>query len=248
MSRRTEIQVGLTVIVAIAVTLWGVTWLKDLSLQRKVRVWHVTFPQTGGLGASDEVQVNGIRMGSVSKIALIRDHAAVDLGISSEIMLTHDSKVSIRNVGLMGEHVIAVELHATGQPYTARDTIAGEYELGMPEIMAKMSDPINSFDKITVSLNRIATNLEKNGDLEKTIANFRETSEELKGAVAQNRELLHQTIANLNDVSKTTKALTTDREAQYKHMIDSMERTTKNAEMLTTRLDSLRVVAQSIAN
>ena len=66
--------------------------------------------------------------------------------------------------------------------------------------------------------------------------------------MAQNRELLQQTIANLNEVSKATKALTTDREAQYKHMIDSMERTTKNAEMLTTRLDSLRVVAQSIAN
>ncbi|MEY4373998.1 MAG: hypothetical protein RL760_164, partial [Candidatus Eisenbacteria bacterium] len=65
MSRRTEIQVGITVLAALGITLWGVTWLKEMSLSRKVRQWHVTFPQTGGLATSDEVQVNGLRKGNV---------------------------------------------------------------------------------------------------------------------------------------------------------------------------------------
>ena len=73
MSRRTEIQVGITVLVALGVTLWGVTWLKELSLARKVRVWTVTFPQTGGLSSSDEVQVNGLRKGNVEKVTLASD-------------------------------------------------------------------------------------------------------------------------------------------------------------------------------
>ena len=248
MNRRTEIQVGLTVIVAIVATLWGVTWLKDLSLQRKVHTWHVTFPQTGGLGASDEVQVNGIRMGTVTHIELKGDHAAVDLGISSDIVLTRDSKVSIRNVGLMGEHVIAIELASTGQVYAPTDTIVGLYELGMPEIMAKMGGPLASFDRVSASLDRLATRLEKDGDLEKTVKNFRETSDELNGTMKENRKLLHETLVNLNEVSKTSKALTTERETQYKRMLDSAERSTKNAEMLLARMDSLRVVAQNIAN
>ena len=83
MKRRTEIQVGLTVIGALVTLLWGVTWLKDFSLARKVRVWHVQFPQTGGLGPSDEVQVNGIRKGAVSGIALQGDKVIVDLALSS---------------------------------------------------------------------------------------------------------------------------------------------------------------------
>ena len=37
MSRTKEIQVGITVLAALGVTLWGVTWLKQLSLARKVR-------------------------------------------------------------------------------------------------------------------------------------------------------------------------------------------------------------------
>ena len=63
MSRRTEIQVGVTVLVAIAILITGVAWLKDYTLQRETRVYNVTFPQAGGLSASDEVQVNGIRKG-----------------------------------------------------------------------------------------------------------------------------------------------------------------------------------------
>ena len=34
MSRRTEIEVGLTVLVAVGVLLWGVTWLKEFQIQR----------------------------------------------------------------------------------------------------------------------------------------------------------------------------------------------------------------------
>jgi ABC-type transporter Mla subunit MlaD len=70
LSRTREIQVGITVLVALGITLWGVTWLKQFSLARKVRLWHVTFPQTGGLSTSDEVQVNGLRKGSVASVAV----------------------------------------------------------------------------------------------------------------------------------------------------------------------------------
>jgi len=82
LSRTREIQVGITVLVALGVTLWGVTWLKQLTLARRVRVWHVTFPQTGGLSSSDEVQVNGLKRGSVQSVALVGDHVTVDLALT----------------------------------------------------------------------------------------------------------------------------------------------------------------------
>src|SRR5580765_7997066 len=127
-SRRTEIQVGLTVLVALAVLLWGVTWLRDMSLQRKVHVWHVRFPQTGGLSASDEVQVNGMRKGDVAGVKLQGDHVIVDLALDTDVRLTTDSRVAIRNVGMMGEKVIAVDLRSSGVEYATRDTIQGIYE------------------------------------------------------------------------------------------------------------------------
>ena len=247
MSRTREIQVGITVLVALGITLWGVTWLKQLSLARKVRVWHVTFPQTGGLSTSDEVQVNGLRKGTVQSVALVRDHVAVDLALASDIALTTDSQVAVRNVGLMGEKVIAVDLRDSGTPYTARDTIPGVYERGIPEIMAGMSGTVDAISELAVQLKGLADAMEKNGNLTQTLANLHDTSEQLKAAVTENRAQLRMSIANFNAASKTAKALTTDREAELKKTLDSFERSAAGLERLTVRLDSLRTTLQSVA-
>ena len=247
MSRTREIQVGITVLVALGVTLWGVTWLKQLTLARRVRVWHVTFPQTGGLSSSDEVQVNGLKRGSVQSVALVGDHVAVDLALTSDITLTSDCLVAVRNIGLMGEKVIAVDLRATGRPYTARDTIAGAYEKGIPEIVAGMGGTIDAITELAAQLKALADAIDKNGNLTQTLTNLHDTSEQLKAAVIENRVQLKQTLANFNAASKTAKALTTDRESELRHALESFERSAVSLERLTSRLDSLRATLQSVS-
>jgi phospholipid/cholesterol/gamma-HCH transport system substrate-binding protein len=248
LSRRTEIQVGATVLVALGFTLWGVTWLKELSFNRKYRVWHVTFPQTGGLSSSDEVQVNGLRKGNVSDVALVGDHVVVDLALSTDVLLTSESRVAIRNIGMMGEKVIFVEMHPGGTPYTARDTIPGIYEQGIPEVMAGMGATVDAITDLAAQLKKVADVMDKDGNLDKTMTNFRNTSEELKAAVTENRAVLKQTLANLNAASRSAKALTTDREAELAHTLDSFERSAVSMERLTSRLDSLRASLQTASN
>ncbi len=248
MSRRTEIQVGATVLVALAVTLWGVTWLKELTLARKVRVWTVTFPQTGGLASSDEVQVNGLRKGNVERVMLVDDHVVVALALSSEITLTTDSRVNIRNVGLMGEKVIAVDYRSTGTPYAVGDTIPGVYEKGIPEVMAEMGSTVDAITQLATQLQGIAQALERSGTVDKTLANFQNTSEQLRMAVSENRALLKETMQNLNAASRTARSLTTDKEAQLRSTLDSFERSAKGMEQLTVKLDSLRGSLQSVSN
>jgi phospholipid/cholesterol/gamma-HCH transport system substrate-binding protein len=141
LARAIEVKVGLTVLIALAVLLGGVAWLKDFQFQRSTRVWKVWFPQTGGLSKSDEVQVNGLRKGSVHKVHLTGNGVIVDLALAREVQLTHDSDVAIRNLGLMGEKVIAVDLRSTGAPWTERDTILGVYDRGIPEVMTDVSAP-----------------------------------------------------------------------------------------------------------
>jgi phospholipid/cholesterol/gamma-HCH transport system substrate-binding protein len=247
MSRRAEIQVGVTVIVALAILIGGVTWLKEFSLQRSIRVWTVRFPQTGGLGPSDEVQVNGIRKGAVKSMELRGDQVFVNLGLSDEIQLTSDSRVAIRNVGLMGEKVIAVDLRMTGRPLSVRDTIDGVFEKGMGEVMAELGNTVGVVSSLTEQLNAVAEAMNKQGDFAGTMRNFKETSAELKEAVKDNRRSLTTTLDNLAAVSKTARGLTTDREAELQKAVTHFASAAEKMDRLAGRLDSLRTSMQSVA-
>lgn len=246
MSRKTEIQVGFTVLAAIVILILGITWLKDLSLQRKVRVWHVSFPQTGGLGPSDEVQVNGIKKGAVRSMHLAGNHVIVELAIDSDVPLTHDSRVTIRNVGLMGEKVIGVDLQTTGAAWTERDTIPGGYEKGIPEVMGDVALTISSVSELTSQLTQLAATADKKGDLTATLRNVRQASEDLRAMVAENRRSLNSTIENFSAASKTTRSLTTDRAEQLGKSLDHFASASEKLDQLSGRLDSLQVTLHSL--
>ena len=248
MSRRTEIQVGVTVLVAMAILVGGVTWLKEFSLDRSVRVWLVRFEQTGGLGASDEVQVNGIRKGSVRAMKLEGDHVLVELALATDVGLTRDSRVSIRNVGLMGEKVIAVDLETSGGLYTSRDTIPGIYEKGIPEVMAELGGAIGSVSRIAEQLKAMADVMERNGDLAGTLKNFRQTSEDLGLAVQENRAGLRRTLDDFGAAARTARSLTADREAELTRALDQFSSAAENMSRLSVRLDSLRASLQTVTS
>jgi phospholipid/cholesterol/gamma-HCH transport system substrate-binding protein len=248
LSRKAEIQVGLTVLAALAILILGVIWLKDYSLHRDQQIWHVSFQQTGGLAASDEVQVNGMRKGAVSDMKLEGDHVIVDLALAKDVHLTRDSRVTIRNVGLMGEKVIAVDLKTTGGVYGKNELIPGVYELGVPEVMASMGGTVDNVNRMTEQLSRIADAMDKNGDLAGAVRNFRETSENLKLAVQENRIALRQAIGDFAAMSKTARGLTTDREAQLRRTLDNFSQAAENLNHVAVRLDSLRTSLQVITS
>ena len=248
MSRRTEIQVGITALGAIAILIVGVAWLKEFSIRSKVQVWHVTFPQTGGLGASDEVQVNGIRKGSVKSMELVGDRVMVDLALDKNVQLTRDSRVAIRSVGLMGERVIAVDLRSTGVPYAPRDTIQGIYELGLAEVMADLGNTTSSVSDIAERLHSLVSTMDKNGDLSVALRNFRETSEDLQSMVSENRTALRSSIRDFSEAAHTARGLTTGREAQLRRTMDQFSQAAENMNRLSTRLDSLRSTIQTVSS
>lgn len=246
--RTTEIQVGLTVVAALAVLIWGVTWLREFKVGRQVHVWHVRFPQTGGLAASDEVQVNGIRKGSVASIDLAGDHVVVHLALERDITLTRDCRVAIRNVGLMGEKVIAVDLQSTGAPYTDRDTIPGVFEPGMGEFLASAGPSFDAMNRVIASLDRLAARLDREGEVDRTIANLRQTSDELLKLTKENRAIVNETLRNARDVSRSAKSLTADREEQIRRTIDQLDRSTRHFESVTMRMDSLLASAKQVTD
>lgn len=248
MSRRTEIQVGLTVLLGIGVLLWGIAWLGAWSKTGRTRIWHVVLTQAGGLAVGNDVQVNGVRAGSIKTMKLVGDHVMADLLINKDITLTSDSHVAVRAVGLMGDRVIAVDYRVTGIPLSNQDTLVGSYDKGLPEVMAELGGATGGFTAISVQLDSIAVAMGRNGGMRATVENLKRTTENLNSMVVENRSALRNTLANFSAVSRTTKNLTTEREAQLRATMDHFSSAAENLDRLTGRLDSLRASLQSTAN
>lgn len=248
MNRSAEFKVGLTVLMAVLVMIFGVIWLKEMSLHEKKSSYLVSFPTTGGLAASDEVQVNGMRKGQVNNMRLAGDRVVVELELANDVPLTRDCRVSIRDVGMMGEKVIGVELHPTGGTYAKGDTVIGFYEPGMSEVMSHVGETVESVTGLANELRDLTRSLNSDGQLAATVKDFATTSHELRAMVVENRVQLTTTMKNFSAASGTARALTTDREAELRKALDHFSAAAENMDKLSGRLDSLRVTVQALAN
>ena len=246
--KKTEIQVGVTVLVAIAILLWGIAFLSTFAKAQGQRVWHVSFPQGGGLSEGNEAQVNGVRKGVVRTLRLVGDHVVVDLSLSKDVMLTRDSKVVIRSVSMMGDKVIAVDYSGGGEPWSPRDTIPGVYEKGLPEVMADVGRASGGVAAIARQLDSLAASVSRDGGLGAAVESFRRTSRDLELAVAENRAALRTTMANFSATSTSAKELVVDRQASLQAALDHFTSAAANLDLVSGRLDSLRASIQGAAS
>jgi phospholipid/cholesterol/gamma-HCH transport system substrate-binding protein len=248
MSRKTEIQVGVTVLVAIAILLWGIAWLSTLAKAHVQRTWHVSFPQGGGLAEGNEAQVNGVRKGVVKSLRLVGDRVVVDLALAKDVELTRDSRVVIRSVSMMGDKVIAVDYSGTGEPWSPRDTIPGLYEKGLPEVMADVGKASGSVTTIARQLDSLAVAMNQSGGLAATVESFMRTSRDLELAVAENRAALRTTMANFSATSTSAKELVVDHQESLQAALDHFTSAAGNLDRVSSRLDSLRASLQGAAS
>jgi phospholipid/cholesterol/gamma-HCH transport system substrate-binding protein len=248
MSRKTEIQVGLTVLIAIGVLLWGIAWLGRSVRSMGQQTWHVSFRNASGLAEGNEAQVNGVKNGSVGKLRLLGDHVMVDLLLSKDIRMTKRSQVVIRNVGLMGDKVIAVDYDPTGEPWSPADTLPGEVEKGLPEVMAELGGATGGITALSAQLDSIAVAMNEGGGMRTTVHNLRRTAESLNALIEDNRAALRTTLANFAATSQTTRSLLQGREAKLREALDHFEHSAENLDRLTSRLDSLRASVQNTAS
>jgi phospholipid/cholesterol/gamma-HCH transport system substrate-binding protein len=236
--RNTEIRVGIAVIGALTLVIWGVTWLSDMRLARKRRSYVARFSDVGGLATGDPVSVNGVALGKVTDIRL-RQNGGVDVlfAIDRAVRITRKSAVNVRNSGLMGEKFIAIELAEDGPAYADHDTILGYYETGVPEVISQMSDALHSLQRVSDQVDRILALAEERGTLRRTLRNVEDASTDLGSAMRENREDLRVIATNLREVSSQMRTLVEEKNPVVNRTVDRLAATSERADTLITRLN-----------
>ena len=85
-----------------------------MRIAERTQHWIARFPDVGGLAVEDPVTVHGVKKGAVKEIRLGDNEVLVDFILAKDLPLTVDTEVYVRNVGLMGEKFIAIDLTDAG--------------------------------------------------------------------------------------------------------------------------------------
>ena len=111
MNQRRSVEVGVGLLVIL-----GVLCLAFLSLRvgrldppgRRGYPVRAVFSSVAGLRVGAPVEIAGVPVGRVSRVALSDYHAVVTLALDERVVLPDDSIASIRTKGLIGDKLVAI--------------------------------------------------------------------------------------------------------------------------------------------
>jgi len=159
-----RLQVGILVLVAFALLLWGTFQSGRLPIFTREDRIDLIFPSVGGLEEEATVRLNGVPVGHVRKIDLepggsrVRVSLGVNRGTRSRIH--QGAQARITTVGFLSELYVAID---GGDP--ARPPIRADSEIGVvgatdPQVMfKKMEGMTDSLDVLLANLNRAGRSL-----------------------------------------------------------------------------------------
>jgi len=245
----TEFKVGLTVIIATLILIFGIIWGKEFRLTTNKYQISLTFENVGGMVPGDPVMVNGVKEGKVLEIGLLDRQVLGKIELSNHVPLYEDATFTITSLELLAGMKIEVDpglskthLNLSQQPFK------GKYGGQMVDIGLTINDlarDVNSLtlrlDTTIIMINQLLGTGTLQKDLSNTLANLNQISSQMKNLpVNLNNSLLNFDEA-VDDFSMVVKNNET-----------GIHSTLQNINVITSRLDtvstSLKVVMRKIEN
>ncbi|MDP3580430.1 MAG: MlaD family protein [Ignavibacteria bacterium] len=206
--RKTEIKVGITVVLAILIFVWVFGWAKNLTVGSERKEISVKFSSVAGLEIGDPVTINGVRRGYVEDILIKGSEVVTVLNLEKEINLKTDAKFSVMMLDLMGGKKIEV------YPGSAADEIdynklqdgefVGDIASAMAMLGAVQNDLVDVIKEVKITLssvNKTLTDQQFNNDLKTSVSNLVELTENLNSLIKANSGELNKLLKNGNELA-----------------------------------------------
>ncbi len=250
---RTDIRVGITVLIGIAMLLAGIAWAKHWHIGTPEETHRAIFPSAAGLEPGDPVDVNGVNLGTVKDIELQPTDVIVTMAFPDHIDLHSDASASIAMLELVGGKKIELHPGTTPQPFPANGIIPGTDAGDISSIVSMITSLSSTLVSITGKTDTLFTSLSSilQGDTLKTKLN--RTLDEANGALshvdlAANRAsalfqnygpALGHTLEAADSAMSVVSAAIGENRAGLRVFIDSGNRAVADARRSLARLDSL---------
>jgi len=204
-TRKTEIKVGVTVVVGLLLILWILGWAKNVDLFTDKPVVKILFNSVAGLESGDKFSVNGVRKGVVDNIETLDGGVIVTVSLDPDTDLREDANFSIMMLDLMGGKKIEVfpgtsdiKLDLTK---IHRGKFSGDISTAMASISDVQEDLVEVIKEIKISLiniNNFMGDKKFISDVKKSVTNLNDLIVVLNNVTNENRDNLKNLLVNVD--------------------------------------------------
>jgi len=213
-----EVKTGILAICAIALLIFGYSFLKGKNLLENDRTLYAVYKNVEGLIPSSPVTINGLVVGQVVSIefADTQGNLVVEFNINNKFSFSKNSEAKVYGGGLIGGKSLAImPKYEQGLEAKSGDTLPGRVEAGLLELVndrltplqEKLEAAITDADTLLTSVNGILNVDNQNNlnsifrDLSVTVRNFKSASADLNVVLSGNKDKLNSTLSNLDTMS-----------------------------------------------
>lgn len=239
MKYKKEFIIGLTVIVAIALLLFGIQFLKGINFFSSNRVFYTSYENIQGLVPGSGIHYKGNKIGVVQDNILDKNKNWVTvLNISeSDLEIPSDSKARLETT-VLGESSIQIVLGENPEHLKSKDTIQADYKFGITELATQKIVPIET--KVNVLLNKLNKSL---ASIDTVLGTDGENLRKMMYSLRQTVTTLNTTVADVDNVVKSSSA---DIKTTLKNIASITENIKGSNEKITNLISNFSDISDSI--
>lgn len=214
-----EFKIGIVVVAAIGLTIWGINFLKGTDLFSNKYELYAVYPKIDGLIEANPLLVNGFKVGQINKITLTKHKG--EYAVLVKFLLTEDVQIPKNSVAravssdLLGSKAVEIVYGSSTEFVKSGDTLAASSEDDLKSAVSKQIAPLqakavgllSSIDSVMTVVQFILNDKTRENlnhsfqSIEKALASLEQTAYKLDDLVASEKSKISSTLTSLTQLA-----------------------------------------------
>ncbi|PRP66742.1 MlaD family protein [Nonlabens agnitus] len=231
-----EIKVGLLTVAAIALFVFGYSFLNGRNLLKADRSFYAVYNNVEGLTKSAPVTINGLVVGNIDDIYFLdsRGRLIVKFHVDEKFNFSKESTATVYSTGLIGGKALAIIPNFESDARLAKpgDTLISKTDSGIEgQIMEEFLPLKDKIENMVVSADSVLTAVNKT------------LNPDTRKAIVQSLQELNRTLIQVQGLSSNANQFLTNNDKELSSTIKNLNKTTENFAKISDTLAQVQIAS-----
>ena len=231
-----EIKVGLLTVAAIALFIFGYSFLNGRNLLKADRSFYAVYNNVEGLTKSAPVTINGLIVGNIDDIDFLdsRGRLVVKFHVDEKFNFSKESTATVYSTGLIGGKALAIipNFESDGRLARPGDTLPSTTDSGIEgQILDEFLPLKDKIENMVVSADSVLNAVNKT------------LNPNTRKAIVQSLEELNKTLVQVQGLSSNANKFLVNNDQELSSTIKNLNKTTANFAKISDTLAQVQIAS-----